>query len=128
MISSERPLPTAYREFCYSRTGGAPEDVHHVLAFCDGFIGEIATMASECAVLGVPAIYMANTGRGYTDEQERRYNLVKNVRALNWEALQPALRWLCALQPDECEAARRRLLADCIDVSQFVVDTLENFR
>jgi len=40
------------------------------MAYCRAFIGESATMASEAAVLGVPAVYAAETGRSYTDEQE----------------------------------------------------------
>ena len=35
-------------------------------------------MASESAVLGVPAIYIDNEGRGYTTEQENKYGLVYN--------------------------------------------------
>ena len=35
-------------------------------------------MASEAAVLGTPAVFVSTTGRGYTDEQERRYGLVHN--------------------------------------------------
>ena len=34
-----------------------------------------ATMASECAVLGVPSVYVAKTSRGYIDEQAARYDL-----------------------------------------------------
>ena len=40
--------------------------------------GESATMASEAAVLGVPAIYLDNTGRCYTREEEEKYGLVFN--------------------------------------------------
>ena len=41
-------------------------------------VGESATMSSEAAVLGVPAVMIATTGRGYTDDQERRYELVRH--------------------------------------------------
>ena len=40
--------------------------------------GESATMASESAVLGVPAIFVDNDGRCYTDEEERKYGIVFN--------------------------------------------------
>jgi predicted glycosyltransferase len=43
-------------------------------------VGESATMASEAAVLGVPAIFISTTPRGYTNEQEHRYGLVKNFK------------------------------------------------
>ena len=35
-------------------------------------------MSSEAAVLGVPAVFIATTGRGYTDDEERRYGLVRH--------------------------------------------------
>ncbi|MCF6297940.1 MAG: hypothetical protein L3J08_08160 [Flavobacteriaceae bacterium] len=49
-----------------------------ISAFATLFVGESATMASECAVLGTQAIYIDNIGRGYTSEQEKLYGLVKN--------------------------------------------------
>jgi predicted glycosyltransferase len=35
-------------------------------------------MASECAMLGTPAYFLDPVGRGYTDHQEKLYELVKN--------------------------------------------------
>lgn len=61
LISSEAPLNPAMESYRYQ---GDINQVHHVMAFSSLFIGESATMASECAVLGVPAIYAAETGRG----------------------------------------------------------------
>ena len=123
MISSERELPAEFQQYSYK---GAPQDVHHVLAYLKGFIGESATMASECAVLGVPSIYMANTGRGYTDEQESRYNLVKNVRDLTWTSLKATLPWLLEMSDEDRHASRQNILSDTIDVSQYIVETLED--
>ena len=75
-----------------------------MLAHCRAFVGESATMASECAVLGVPAIYAAQTGRGYTNEQESRYGLVTNLRLLEWGSMQTAVdqilaRPICLIRP-----------------------------
>ena len=36
-----------------------PEDVHSLLAFSAGYVGEGATMAKEAAVLGVPSVYLS---------------------------------------------------------------------
>ncbi len=35
-----------------------PEDVHHLLAFAKAYIGQSATMASEAAHIGIPAIFI----------------------------------------------------------------------
>jgi predicted glycosyltransferase len=88
IISSENPLGADLERYRYK---GNPAEVHHVMAFCRAFIGESATMASECAVLGVPAIYAATTGRGYTNEQETRYGLVTNIREITLDAITTAV-------------------------------------
>jgi len=124
LISSEAPLPAALQGYAYR---GDPAAIHHVMAFCRGFIGESATMASECAVLGVPAVYAATTGRGYTDEQQQRYELVRNVRRLDWDTLRDALDWLDGQTPERLAASHRRLLAECIDVAAFVARCIETF-
>jgi hypothetical protein len=95
------------------------------MAHCAGFFGESATMASECAVLGVPAVYAADTGRGYTDEQEVRYGLVRNARKLDPATLNDAADWLLAFAPGSGAAQRRRLLDDTCDVAAFVVAAIE---
>jgi len=74
-ISSESILPSELEPFRFPLT---PERMHHALAFAEMFVGEGATMASECAMLGTPAIYINTLQRGYTSEQERNYGLVHN--------------------------------------------------
>ncbi len=123
-ISSEAVLPDSLRKYAYR---GKVSDVHHLMAHCRMFIGESATMASECAVLGVPAIYAANTGRGYTDEQEQRYALVANIRQLSWARLREQIEWWLAVPKHEWRARRRKLLDETIDVAAFVVETIEHF-
>lgn len=122
LISSEAQLPPEFSAWIYR---GRPGQIHHVMAFARGLVGESATMASESAVLGVPAIYAAQTGRGYTDEQETRYGLVRNVRRLDWGTLSDALEWLLSLPRDEACHRRERLLADTIDVAAFVAGSIE---
>lgn len=124
MISSEAPLPGEFASLQYR---GKHADVHHVMAFCRAFVGESATMASECAVLGVPAIYAAETGRGYTNEQERRYGLVTNVPRLAWGILESAIDRVLAQPLAHWQEARARLLADTIDVAGFVTRCIETF-
>jgi uncharacterized protein len=75
-------------------------------------------------VLGVPAVYIATTRRGYTDDEERRYGL---VRYFPEHDLRGALGSIAASfasgSPRVWGAeARRRLLAEKIDVTQWMVD------
>lgn len=123
LISAESDLPSSLKTMAYQ---GSPSAVHHLLAFCRLFVGESATMASECAVLGTPAIYAAKTGRGYTDEQEHRYGLVRNVFDLSWPKLMTTVDETLAAPVDQWRERRKRLLAETLDVAPFVVDCIED--
>ncbi len=67
-ISSEAELPQELEAY---RIHIPIERMHDVLCSASLFIGESATMASESVVLGTPAIYIDEVGRGYTDEEDR---------------------------------------------------------
>ena len=121
MISSEADVGPEFARYAYR---GRVSEIHHVMAFCRAVIGESATMASESAVLGVPAVYAAETGRGYTDEQEERYGLVANVRRLQPEAIEAAIDRTLMQAPEYWQRQRQRLLDDTIDVARFVADAI----
>jgi predicted glycosyltransferase len=124
LISAEGPLGDDLESHRYV---GDVKEVHHVLAHCRAFVGESATMASECAVLGVPAIYAAQTGRGYTNEQESRYGLVTNLRLLDWGSMQAAVDRILARPIEHWQTARQALLDTTIDVAEFVARCTETF-
>jgi uncharacterized protein len=106
-------------------------DVHHLLAFARLTFGESATMASESAQLGVPAIFLSTSSRGYTDEEERRYQMVFNFngeRAIQEEALKCAETILA--NPDSPRLFRERhdkMMSEQIDVSMFIAETVERY-
>lgn len=126
IITSESPLT---RELEPYRMQLAPSKVHHLLAFATLYIGESATMASESAVLGTPAIFVSPVGRGYTDEQEQRYGLCYTIS--NQEEQKAIAKTLALVQhPDlkrEWQEKRRRLLREKIDVTTWMTDYVENF-
>ncbi len=124
LISAEAGLPDDLAPYRYL---GPPEQIHHLMAHLALFVGESATMASECAVLGVPAVYAAETGRGYTDEQEARYGLVRNVRAIRWPELKAAITDLLARPAQAYAHERKRLLSDTIDVGRFVAELAQDY-
>lgn len=124
IISSERDLPAEFSPYLYR---GKVSDVHQVLAFCRLFIGESATMASECAVMGVPAIYAAETARGYTTEQERRYGLVKNISTISEDKMLQAVDDMLGLDEALLQSKYSKLLDDTIDVAKFVADSITEF-
>jgi predicted glycosyltransferase len=124
LISAEGPLPERHQPLRYR---GRVSELHHVMAFCRALIGESATMASECAVLGIPSVYAAVTGRGYTDEQQSRYGLVRSVKELTWATLEPVLEEILRLPAGHWQSMRQRLLQEKRDVAAFVADCIERF-
>jgi uncharacterized protein len=128
LISAESPLPDDLKP--YERKG-AVSDVHHVLAFARLFFGESATMASEGAQLGVPGIFLSTSSRGYTDELEKRYQMVFNFNgenALEESALNCAEAILS--DPKSPELFRQRhaeMMKEQIDVTDFIVQVVERY-
>ena len=91
-------------------------------------VGESATMSSEAAVLGVPAVFIATTGRGYTDDEEKRLRAGPPLhRGANTTRAVGTIEELFADSPrDFGRAARERLLAEKIDVTQWMIDYFES--
>lgn len=127
-ISSEKPLPEEFEKY---RISVSPEKMHDLLYCATLLYGESATMASECAVLGTHAIFCDFAGRGYTDEEEREYDLVYNFKLdeLSQErSIQKAVELL--QDPglkEKGREKRERLLNDKIDVTAFMVWFIENY-
>ena len=124
LISSEGPLPNDLES---RRAAGPVEDIHHLLAYAQMIVGESATMSSEAAVLGVPAIFIATTARGYIDDQERRYGLVRHFTEEQFEEAVRAVEGLFdGERPrDFGSRARQRLLEEKADVTEWMIDYFE---
>jgi uncharacterized protein len=122
LISSEVTLPDELEPF---RVTMDPTKIHHFLHFARVFVGESATMASESAMLGTPAVYVDEVGRGYTDELERKFELVSNFRPADFQnALEAATSFL-VMEDRSCFAERRtRLLEETVDVNEFLMDVV----
>lgn len=76
LISSEAELPTEFEEF---RKSISPFDLHHLLNYASLYVGEGATTASECVMLGTPAIFICTNNAGTLIEQSK-LGLLHNFR------------------------------------------------
>jgi predicted glycosyltransferase len=124
-ISSEMPLPDAIANLACRIH---PAEIHEFMKSCKMIVGESATMASESACLGIPAVFISNTGRGYTTEQDQTYGLIKHYRLNQWEQIVQRLnKWAASDLKGEWQARRRRMLADKIEVTDWLVDLIENY-
>lgn len=127
-ISSESPLPPEWRKYEVTLP---PENFHSFLAGASLFFGESASIASEAAVLGIPSIYIDNTGRGYTHELEHKYNLLFRFSESDNEvqhALSKALSLLSDPNtPETWQKRRTHMLGEKVDVCEWMVDYVEDF-
>jgi predicted glycosyltransferase len=79
----------------------------------------------------VPGIFLSTSSRGYTDEQEQLYQMVFNFNGK--QAIQEdALRRAESILNDSNSRVRYRInrekmLADLIDVTTFIVETVEEY-
>ena len=126
IITSEYPLPPELDRY---RIDVSPTRIHDLLYYAAMYIGESATMASESAVLGTPAILVSPAGCGYTDEEEHKYGLVCSFSDQAEEAAMAKARaWLAR---DDLKAQwrtkRDRMLEDKIDLTAWMVDFVENY-
>jgi uncharacterized protein len=124
LVSSEAPLPS---DLAALEVHGPVHEIHHLMAHAQLVVGESATMSSEAAVLGVPAVFIATSGRGYTDDEEKRYGLVRHFTEAEYGRALGTIEELFANSPrDFGQAARQRLLEEKIDVTQWMIDYFES--
>ncbi|WP_321417420.1 DUF354 domain-containing protein [uncultured Desulfobacter sp.] len=124
-ISSEKPLPLELEKY---RIKIPPHMMHDAIAYSKLIYGESATMASEAAVLGVPAIFIDNDGRCYTTEEENLYGLVYNYSesALDQDAsIEKGVEILTA--DIDYKIKQSKLLKDKIDLTDYLVKFIEGF-
>ena len=93
--------------------------------------GESATVASEAAVLGVPAIYVDSAGRCYTREEEEKYGLLFNFTESEEDQEKSILKGIELLSTPgilaEWQLRRRKMLNDKTDVTAFLVWFVETW-
>lgn len=127
-ITSEKPLPEEFEKY---RISISPEMMHDLLYYATLLYGESATMASECAVLGTHAIFCDFAGRGYTDEEETKYDLVYNFKLDELSQKRSIEKSVELLQDPNLKKKGRKkrelLLNDKIDVTAFMVWFIENY-
>lgn len=127
LITSEAPLPESV-EYCQISID--PHRIHHLMHYADMFIGESATMATECAILGTPAVFISSSRRGYTDELEENYNLVFNFSGpcRQSNALKKSLSILENYSSDMWQERRQNMLEDKIDTTSVIVNQIEKMK
>lgn len=130
-----------YNRIFISAEGSLPEDlesyklptafhrIHHVLSYAQLLVSDAGTMVTEGAILSTPSIFCGSSVGQFGNfiELEQKYDLLYSFREPD-KAIQKALELLQQADLKEQWAKKReRLLADKIDVTQFMVDFIENY-
>lgn len=124
-ISSEKSLPAEFEPY---RITIAPERMHDAMAYASLIFGESATMVSEGVMLGVPGIYIDNTGRLYTKELHDKYGLCFNYTENETDQQAAINKGVEVLQMTErCLPNYQQMLDEHIDVTAFLCWFIENF-
>jgi predicted glycosyltransferase len=126
-ISSEKTLPEELEKY---RIPLPAEDMHAVMANACLIFGESATMVTEGVMLGVPGIYLDNTGRLYTNDIEQKYEMCYNYSESEKDQIKAIQKGVELIKNNtkECITKRyKRLLDDNIDVTSFLTWFIENY-
>ena len=128
LITSEGALPEELQPY---QIRVSPEKLHDLLYYATLYVGEGATTASECAVLGTHAIYVNSLGLGYTTEEDEKYHLVSDFsgRDCTDETILAEARRLLQ-NPDLRKEGKQKgeiLVQDKIDVTAFMVWFIEHY-
>ncbi|WP_406661224.1 DUF354 domain-containing protein [Methanolobus sp. ZRKC3] len=131
LITSELKFEGELEKFKDYEVKISPEKMHSLLSYATMYIGESATMATECAVLGTPSILISTSRRGYTDELEEKYGLIYNFSDPlkgQSQALNKAIELLSGDNiKNEWTRRRDTMLSEKIDVTSFMVDLIEGY-
>jgi predicted glycosyltransferase len=124
-ISAEGSLPEDLE--CY-KLPIPYERIHHALYYAQLVVADTGTMITEAAVLGIPGIFCVSSAGQFGNfiELEQKYGLIYCFRDSK-KAIQKAVE--LASRPDlkqEWAIKRQKLLADKIDVTQFMVGFIED--
>ncbi len=124
VLTTERRVPKEFERFVCRL---AIHRIHDLLRYSTLYIGEGATMASEAGVLGIPWIFVSKAGRGYLDDQEKRYGLGFHVKTTHNVKTTVEKILSNKNQKKEWATKREKLLKDKIDVTAFIVNFIENW-
>jgi predicted glycosyltransferase len=104
-----------------------PNQYDDLLSFCNLYMGEGSTTASEAGIMGVPWIFLQDIKLGYLWDQENNYGLgfqIPNIKL----ALNKVLEIISNNNiPSEWKIRRKKLLADKIDVTSFLSWFIRNY-
>lgn len=101
------------------------EDIHHLLYYAAGYVGEGATMATEAAILGTPSVFVNSLKMGSTNELSEKYNLMQLCEN-DQQVLDTIFGWKdIPVLKKQWADKRQSYLSSKINTQQFVLDQIK---
>jgi predicted glycosyltransferase len=125
-ITSEDPIPPAFEEY---RLPVPPADVHDLLYYADGYVGDSQTMALEAGVLGTPAVrsnsFAASDDVSNVAYLEAEYDLLYSFG--DERAAIETVKELVGDPESQTRWGQRRetFVADAVDLTATIVELVE---
>ena len=121
-ISSEAELS---EEFAPFKLKISPENIHHIIAAAECFVGESGTMSNEACILGTPAFLFNSLDAGvFRDEVKRgllfHYKQPDDIINVIHDNIENADFW------KNYRASVEKLHSEMIDVTDFLINYTEN--
>jgi uncharacterized protein len=105
----------------------SPDLMHQLMAHATLMVSEGATMASESAMLGVPAIYVNSLDAGTLREQEDKYQLIHGFRS-STGVIEKVVELINSHDIKEVyQLRRKKMLSEKTDITAFLVWFIENY-
>ncbi len=127
IISAEREIDSKLEPY---RMRIDPLDIHHLMAFASGYIGDSQTMAAEAGVLGVPFIrYNDFVGQiGYLSDLEENFRIGEGVLTKDVEIFFAAVdRMLDVNAKAVAQNRRQKMLEKKKDLNQVIIEIIETY-
>lgn len=126
LVSSEEKLPKEFDKYIIKVPH---KKLHSIMSFAQLFVGDGLTMAFECNVMGVHAIFSSELTSGAGDEMEKVYNLLYQIDDRE-NMLEKTIKKSKELLEEknlrlEGQKKLQKLLKDKIDINQWWVNYLE---
>lgn len=123
-ISSEAELPDELKRYKFPLS---PDRMHDAMAFASLIFGESATMVTEGAVLGVPGVYLDNTGRFYTRDIQEKYGMSFNYTESDDDQIKAIEKGVEILSNNiDFTTAHKKMMSEKIDVTGWLCKYVEN--
>ena len=126
IITSEADLPPELMKY---RIAVPPEKLHDLLFHASLCIGEGATTASECAILGTHTLYVNTLGLGYISDISERYGLIVDFSSREFDDAAVIREAKRILEIPDFKALGKskacEIVKDKIDVTSFMVSFIE---